>query len=228
MHWEALTLRLFFDVEAVLFDVWDNRQLRGLKNHLGQLGPMLNDGFGLAPAELERAQSLIKTVMEVQSFEELYQLLGFKYVVEGFGSLSQFADSSFQLVVSAGVLEHVKREALPELVSETRRVLKQDGWAIHSIDTSDHLSHYDAKVSKKMYLSFSELVWKLLCANEVQYINRMQRGEWLELFKENGFELVDEERMQTDISKLRLASRFVRMERRDLESTVIRLAFRRR
>src|SRR5688500_13425313 len=27
LHWEALTLRLFFDIKAVLFDVWDNRQL---------------------------------------------------------------------------------------------------------------------------------------------------------------------------------------------------------
>jgi hypothetical protein len=25
LHWEAMTARLFFDVEAVLFDVWDNR-----------------------------------------------------------------------------------------------------------------------------------------------------------------------------------------------------------
>src|SRR5258708_7129618 len=47
LHWEALTLRLFFDIEAVLFDVWDNRQLGGLKNYLGQLSARLNDGFGL-------------------------------------------------------------------------------------------------------------------------------------------------------------------------------------
>src|SRR5215469_6747854 len=27
VHWEALTLRLFFDFKGVLYDVWDNRQL---------------------------------------------------------------------------------------------------------------------------------------------------------------------------------------------------------
>src|SRR5262245_41296508 len=27
LHWEALTLRLFYDIEAVLYDVWDNRQM---------------------------------------------------------------------------------------------------------------------------------------------------------------------------------------------------------
>src|SRR5260221_11946207 len=30
LHWEALTLRLFYDVKAALFAVGDNSQLRGL------------------------------------------------------------------------------------------------------------------------------------------------------------------------------------------------------
>ena len=71
LHWEALTLRLFYDVEAVLFDVWDNRQLGGLKNYVRQLGPMLNHGFDLSASELNRAQSLIDTILKVESFEEL-------------------------------------------------------------------------------------------------------------------------------------------------------------
>src|SRR5438105_8986447 len=48
LHWEALTLRLFFDIEAVLFDVWDNRQLGALKNYIRQLKPMLANGFQLS------------------------------------------------------------------------------------------------------------------------------------------------------------------------------------
>ena len=37
VHWEALTLRLFFDFKAVLYDVWDNRQLSALKSFVRQL-----------------------------------------------------------------------------------------------------------------------------------------------------------------------------------------------
>src|SRR6266480_5853624 len=99
LHWEALTLRLFYDIEAVLFDVWDNRQLGALKNYVRQLGPMLNSGFGLTAAESQRAQSLIKQILKVESFEELYNLLGFKYVVEKSGSLNRFPPNSFQLIV---------------------------------------------------------------------------------------------------------------------------------
>ena len=51
LHWEALTLRLLVDVEAVLFDVWDNRQLGGLKNYVNQLLPLLKNGLDLTPAQ---------------------------------------------------------------------------------------------------------------------------------------------------------------------------------
>src|SRR6266480_6208627 len=209
LHWEALTLRLFYDIEAVLFDVWDNRQLGGLKNYVGQLAPMLHDSFGLSAAELKRAQSLVEEILKVESFVELYKLLGFEYVVENSGSLRQFSDNSIQLVVSGGVLEHVKREALPLLIAETRRILKPGGWAVHSIDTADHLEHYDRTVSPKLYLSFSESKWKRLCENEVQYINRMQRGEWLSLFGANGLEVVEEQAHRVDIADLRLSERCV-------------------
>jgi SAM-dependent methyltransferase len=224
LHWEALTLRLFYDIRAVLFDVWDNRQLGGLKNYIRQLKPMLNDGFELSAVELKRAQSLIETILNLESFAELYELLGFEYAVESTGSLGQFPSGSFQLVASGGVLEHVKREALPTLITETRRILKPDGWAVHSIDTADHLEHYDRNVSPKMYLSFSEEIWTRLFENEVQYINRMQRGEWLDLFRSNAFELVEEETRRTDISGLKLAARYRQMERSDLECTVLKVA----
>ncbi len=178
LHWEALTLRLFYDIEAVLFDVWDNRQLGGLKNYVRQLGPMLSDGFGLSAPELTRAQSLIEEILKVESFDQLYELLDFKYVVGSSGSLLQVPENSIQLIVSGGVLEHVKRETLRGLIAEMGRILKPGGWTVHSIDTADHSEHYDRTVSPKLYLSFSEATWRRLCENEVQYINRMQRGEW--------------------------------------------------
>lgn len=229
LHWEALTLRLFIDIEAVLFDVWDNRQLGGLKNYLTQLGPMLNNvELGLSSAQRARAQAVIDSVARVQSFDELYRLLDFRYVVDADGSLRQFANESFRLVVSGGVLEHVKREALPGLVAEMHRVLEPGGWALHSIDTSDHLSHYDSSVSKKKYLSFSEGTWKRLFENEVQYINRVQRGDWLKLFEAAGFELIEEDSRHVDITGLKLAMPYRSMAAQDLASTVVRAAFKKR
>jgi Methyltransferase domain len=223
LHWEAITLRLFFEIEAVLFDVWDNRQLGGMKNYLSQLSPMLNDDFGLSRVEIQRAQSLIESILLVKSFDELYSLIGFEYLVENSGSLKRFSNGSFQLIISAGVLEHVKREAIPILIAETQRILESDRYALHSIDTSDHLAHYDKGVSRKMYLSFSESTWRRLFENEVQYINRMQRSDWLKLFEANGFELIEEEDQQTDIKHLKLADKYSQLPKQDLECTVMRV-----
>jgi len=52
---------LFYDNKAVLFDVWDNRQLGGLKNYARQLKPILR-GFELAEAEANKAHALIKLI----------------------------------------------------------------------------------------------------------------------------------------------------------------------
>jgi SAM-dependent methyltransferase len=226
MHWDALIWRLFYDVKAVLFDVWDNRQIGRLKNYVRQLRAMLDDGFDLSASELKRALFLTDAVLKVESFDELYMLLDFQYVIEKSGSLTHFPDNSVQLVVSGGVLEHVQRESLLALGRETLRILKPGGWAVHSIDTTDHLQHYDQKESPKKYLGFSEREWKYLYENKVQYINRFQRGEWLELFKSSGFELVDEEMFRVDIRGLKLAPRYVHMDKGDLECTTLNLALR--
>lgn len=226
LHWEAITLRLFFEVKAVLYDVWDNRQLGGLKNYLRQLSPMLGDGFDLSTTQLQRARTLIESILRIESFDELYTLLDFEYWVESSGSLDAFLDNSFQLIVSAGVLEHVKREAVPLLITKTQRILAPGGWALHSIDTSDHLAHYDSAVSPKMYLSFSEPLWHRLFENEVQYINRMQRSDWLELFRSSGFELIEEGNQQIEMSGLKLADTYSYIAMTDLKCTVLRVLLR--
>lgn len=228
LHWEAITLRLFFDVSALLYDVWDNRQLGGLKNYFGQLSTRLDDGFGLSPGEVSRARACLQQVLIARTFQELYDRLGFQYMVESSGSLDRVDAGSFDVVVSAGVLEHVHRDALATLMRELSRIMKPGAWAVHSIDTSDHLSHYDSSVNKKRYLSHSERMWSLLYENEVQYINRLQRGEWLDLLRSNGLELVEEDSRPVDISRIKVAERYAHMDTRDLACTVLRAVLRKR
>jgi SAM-dependent methyltransferase len=163
---------------------------------------------------------------KVKSLYELHELLGFEYHVEQSGGLYGFSDGSFQLVVSAGGLEHVKEDAVPTLIAETERILEPNGWALHRIDTSDHLAHYDKSVPRKLYLSFSEPPWHRLFENKVQYVNRIQRSDWLRLFMENKFELIEEESNQTDISPLKLAARYSQLPKKDLECTVLQMLLR--
>jgi hypothetical protein len=56
----------------------------------------------------------------------------------------------------------------------------------------------------------------------------MQRSEWLALFASGGFDLVEEDSRQVDISGVKVAKRWEGMDRRDLASTVLRVAMRKR
>jgi SAM-dependent methyltransferase len=192
-HWEGIIHKIFFDVNGVLFDVWDNRQLDVMKSYMLQL---LNraEALNVCTDIKLRACNVLNEILLLNSFEEIYEATGFRYVVEPNGRLSQFESQSFDMIVSAGVLEHIHRSVLERVASEFYRLLKPGGYSIHSINMTDHLHLYDKSVSAKKYLQYSDRIWKLFFENEVQYFNRVQRPEWKKIFSEAGFQLLYEEK----------------------------------
>jgi SAM-dependent methyltransferase len=207
LHWEALTSRLFFDIEAVLFDVWDNRQMSGLKHYLSQLDSRL-DRLDATPAQKSRAHSIIAAIQKAASFEEMYKLLGFTYIVEESGKLDKLPPASFDVVVSAGVFEHIYAEIVPGFVQGIAATLRPGGYSFHSINIRDHLYLYDRTASPKQYLRYSDRQWERYFQNDVQYINRIQRPEWLEFFQKAGLDLVKEEIQSEDLSGLPIAEKY--------------------
>ena len=226
MHWEALTIRLFFDIEAILFDVWDNRQLPALKQYLTDFGRRVGTDISVHPDQQRRVSMLIEEILRIKSFEDLYDLLGFKYMVDKNGNLNRIERESVDLVVSAGVLEHVKRDHVGGLVKEFNCLLKPGGFSMHSINLGDHLQAYDRHVSEKNYLKYSDKIWHRLFQNEVQYINRLQRPEWLALFDEAKFKLVDEESTSVSLGKLRVHEKYGALSKADLECFSLNLLHR--
>jgi hypothetical protein len=76
--------------------------LSGMKNYLLQLRTKLENEFaGVSEDALAWARERIDLAVRVKSFEELYSLFGFEYIVDRSGSLDQFSNQSFDLVVSA-------------------------------------------------------------------------------------------------------------------------------
>lgn len=222
LHWEAITTSLFFDVEAVLFDVWDNRQLSGLKNYLKQLRGRLGEFKGLVSAvRLAGARQRIDAALAARNYEELYERFRFQYIVDSSGMLTAFPGGVFDLVMSRGVLEHVDRDSALQIIKDTYRILKPQGWALHDINTGDHLSYYDRDVHPKLYLGFPEWLWVLMGQNKVQYINRLQRGEWIRFFDSSGFKIAAEDTTKVNLNGLRVAKRYQKMLRTDLESNVL-------
>jgi SAM-dependent methyltransferase len=225
LHWDAIAVRLFFDIEGVLFDVWDNRQLAGLKNFIHQLDGQL-ENLDTDETRKKRAHGLIDRITRVEDFEGLYDLLGFRYVVIPSGKTTALESSSFDVAVSSGVLEHIHVDILPEFVGGISALLKPGGYSIHSINLRDHLYSYDRSVSVKQYLRYPDGVWKRWFENEVQYINRVQRPRWAELFRDAGLELVGEEVDNGDISGLKIADEYLGYDGSQLQCTGLRILHR--
>lgn len=214
-HWEAITTKLFFDVSGTLYDVWDNRQMGALKNYVRQLEGSL-DKIDADSSQRASAQQMISAIKNIDTYDELYKTLGFEYVVDPAGKLNDIEKGTYDLVVSGGVLEHIYAEDAPDIVSNIGRLLRPGGYSVHSINIRDHLYLYDTTVSPKQYLQYSDRVWKTWFSNSVQYINRIQRSEWLRLFREAGLDLVEEVIEPEELSTLRIATEFGKFEEKDL------------
>jgi hypothetical protein len=226
VHWEALTLRLFFDFQAVLYDVWDNRQLNALKSFVLQLEKRFDQKGFLEGCDFDRARSLIRKIESVSSFVDLYKMLGFRYVVERSGLMECLPHDAFRLAISAAVMEHIPAATAPQFVSNIASLLVTGGIGFHSINIQDHLYNYDGSMSPKQYLTYSESQWRFWCENGVQYINRIQRSDWLRMFTQAGFSLVEETGHYADLTSLRIHPRYQGLSRKDIDCTNLVLVVR--
>jgi SAM-dependent methyltransferase len=216
-HWEATVIRLFYDVEITLFDTWDNRQLEAYKRYFGLFEKVIDKELALDAARSARAHKLLQVIAKAHSFDEIYRAFGFRYVVDPNGTLKQFQGEAFSVIFSLNVFEHIHRAILPEFIQDLHRLLKPGGYSIQSINLGDHLAYYDATVSQKNYLRYSDKVWRRFFENDVQYINRVQRPEWLELFRKAGLELVEEIAVSTDIDSIKVHQTYENLEESDLQ-----------
>jgi cyclopropane fatty-acyl-phospholipid synthase-like methyltransferase len=226
IHWESTILRLFYDVEITLFDVWDNRHLAAYKHYCKQLERVIDDELEMDTARSERVHGLLQAISKASSFDEIYNLMGFRYVINPNGTLEQFEEESFSLIFSCNVLEHVDKGILPGFIQDFYRLLRPGTYSIHQIDPGDHLAYYDTHASIKNYLRYSDQVWRRYFQNDVQYFNRVQRPQWLELFQKSGFEMVEEELKSANIGAIKVDKSYENLAREDLQCVGMRVVHR--
>jgi SAM-dependent methyltransferase len=226
VHWESTVLRMLYDVKIDLYDVWDCRQLTPYKRMVGEFGRRGGPAVFKSRRTRKRALEVMDAVRGSGSFEDIYEKLGFSYIIHPEGSLEGLDDDTYDLIYSHNVLEHVDRGILPTTVAEYHRVLKPGGLSIQHIDLRDHLSNYDRNAPVKNYLRYPDRVWKAFFESPMEYINRIQRPEWLKLFGDAGFSLVEEEVFHSDIAPTTPHSIYSGLDRNDLECVAIHVVHR--
>jgi len=215
IHWYSTFVRVFHNVEITLFDVWDNRQLNTLRQFISQLPEYLTED---EIKDFDQSIDVIKNVSDIKSFDELYNLLNYKYVIEKSGNLSCFSNSKFDIVFSCAVFEHINRNILSNYITDIIRILKPGGYSVQIIDIGDHYHYLDKKNTHfKEYLRISNKLWELYFKNNIHYINRLQSSEWLELFKNSGFKLIYKQQLYTDIDSLKISKEYKSFTNDDLK-----------
>lgn len=226
LHWEATVLRLFYDVEVSLFDVWDNRQFGVFRRYFADLATVVDREIPMDASEKARVHDVLGRLVRADSFDQAYAALGHRYIVNPKGTLDALPDDSFSFAFSCSVLEHVGREIIPSFMDGCYRVLKPGGYCLHVIDLSDHLAHYDKTVCSKNYMRYSDAVWRAFFENDVQYINRVQRSEWLAHFERVGFTLLEEHRNTVDLDGVKIAAAYSDLDGDDPACLAMSVLFR--
>ena len=143
---------------------------------------------------------------ELYSVNDLLKY-GIQYNAPADAANTDLADGSIDVCISTATLEHIPEDSICKILSELHRIIKDGGLVSAVIDYSDHYSHTDGSISMLNFLKYSEDKWERY-NHRSHYQNRLRHDRYIELFKENGFNLLQEEldfsdhEIPNDISKL--------------------------
>ena len=181
-------------------NIYQNLYLSFLNKNLNQT---LVDKFKMLDIKLVNESIKIiskifkKRYVRISSLESLN-----KYKIKYFAPIETSKydqDQQYDLCINTNTLEHIPRNEIKILLKKLKKILKKNGYISSIIDYSDHYSHTDDSISKLNFLNFTKDEWKKYNFN-CHYQNRLRHHDFLKLFKESGFKVI-EEKILNEIKK---------------------------
>ncbi len=126
------------------------------------------------------------------------------------------ADLKVDCSCSNEVLEHIAPDQLVRLLAGLRAVTT--GITTHSIDYSDHYARSDGNLSRFNFLKYDDAQWRPFNSGW-QYVNRLRHSDYVRLFREAGFAILEESSVPGEPSAEivdNVARRFLRYAPADL------------
>ncbi len=96
--------------------------------------------------------------------------------------------SDIDIVISRFVLEHITPEDLAAIHIKLFDSLPDNTLILHLISPSDHRAHSDSSISLYDFLKYSKNEWNKI-QTKFDYHNRLRLPNYLEIFKDAGFEI---------------------------------------
>src|SRR5262249_18170743 len=131
---------------------------------------------------------------------------------------------SVDYITSTNTLEHIPPNEIAAILRECHRLLPPEGLMSFRVDYQDHYSYFDRGISAYNFLQYSEHTWKW-CSPSLHYQNRLRHCDYLRLYEEAGFEVVEERcnrGSDADLDTIRA----LRLDARFRDYDVTELAFR--
>ncbi len=171
----------------------------------------------------------LNTIADARDLETGCPLLGGRCVAPCDTRHLPYSDDEVDLVVSNLVLQCIEPQVLRDVLAESLRVLRPGGFAIHRIRMSDEYAPCDRRRNHLAYLKYSRRAWDRWFNHDLKYVNRLRASQFLELFRETGFDcrqadgVVDEASIPF-LRSLKLAPEFRDLELHDLATVNLDVA----
>lgn len=155
------------------------------------------------------------------SLEEWLRAFDIYYHAPGDAARSGISSESLDLYFSIAVFEHVPIDAIKAMLREAYRTLRPGGLTYHLIGLFDHYTTMDPTITRVNFLKYSDLTWRIIGQNKIQFHNRLRASEFIRLFEEARFEIVEQqsevdERSLKALGSMRLSPKFRQFEPSDL------------
>jgi len=128
----------------------------------------------------------------VSTLTDLKQRYGIEYIAPSDARKTGLPDCSIDCCTNTFTLEHIPAADIKLIFKELYRIMKPDGIVSCFVDMNDHYAYFDKSINVYNFLSFSSNTWQLINSS-VHYQNRLRHRDYLEIYKECGFEVIHEE-----------------------------------
>ena len=104
---------------------------------------------------------------------------------------TELPDQSVDYITSTSTLEHIAEPDIRLILRESRRILRPEGRMSMFVDYQDHFSYADTSISAYNFLQYDDREWARWSPS-LQFQNRLRHSDYLALFEEAGFEILDD------------------------------------
>jgi len=184
--------------------------------------PTIAEAVGCDVVVLERSFGNFKAAgRDGITLRDWLDPFGIHYHAPGDASQSGLPDGSLDFYFSVAVMEHVSVRSIRAMLREAHRTLRPGGLTYHVIGMFDHYTSVDPSITRVNFLKFSDFTWRLIGQNKISYHNRLRESEFLSLFEETGFEILERRSEVDEISlkaleTMRLSPKYRTFDKRDL------------